>query len=270
MPPDRDFGDRIIYTTLFGHGDTLKQPARPQPGWRLVCVTNRHDLAFGAWTPLFIDKLHHDPRRTARVFKILPWLVFPEAKLSLFVDASIRITGSVEEFLERYCAGAELSCFVHPSRRCTYGEAMECIKQGKDEVGIVTAQMDGYRGRGFPADAGLIASGVIARRQTAEDVRALMWRWVDEVERHSARDQLSFNFSSWVTGTPYNPVPLDIFDNPFFEVLPHARLQRFDGDGRDVSSLSEKAGNWMMKAKSAARRRYRRLLKLFPKTRRLG
>ena len=255
----RSFGDKIIYTTLFGQSDTPKQPARPQPGWDLVCLTNRRDLAFGAWTPLFIDKLHRDPRRTARLFKILPWEVFPEAEQSLFIDASIQITGSVDDFIARHGADADLSCLVHPTRDCAYVEAEECIRRGKDEASTVTAQVNAYRQQGFPADAGLIASGVIFRRHASKPVRALMMRWAEEVERHSARDQLSFNFAAWATGTSYHPIPVNIFDNPYFEVVPHARLQRFDEEGRDVARFREKAAHWLMTAKYYLRRGLRGL-----------
>ncbi len=256
------FGDKVIYTTLFGHSDTPKQPARAQPGWDLVCLTDRRDLAFGAWTPVFIDRLHRDPRRTARLFKILPWVVFPEVEQSLFLDASIRITGSVDEFIGRYCARADLSCLAHPTRDCTYVEAQECIKRGKEEARTVETQMASYRRQGFPADAGLIASGVILRRHASEDMRALMTRWADEVNRHSARDQLSFNYSAWATGTRYNSIPLNIFDNPYFDVVPHARVPRFDREGRDAAGIRDKAGHWILKAKYYARRSLERLREL--------
>ena len=260
--PDRSYGDKVIYTTLFGDTDILKQPEKAQPGWDLVCLTNQRDLTFGAWTPVFIDRLHRDPRRTARLFKILPWVVFPEVEQSLFLDASIRITGSVDEFVERYCSEADLSCFAHLARRCCYAEAQACIKQGKDDPVVIDAQMDAYRRKGYPADAGLIASGAILRRHGAADVRRLMTRWASEVERYSARDQLSFNFAAWATGTSYNAVPLDIFDNPFFQVVPHSRLVRFDAQGQDDITIADRARYGIMKAKYHARRFQRRIMKL--------
>jgi len=256
---------KIVYTTLFGKSDSLKQPACSLPNWDLICVTNQRNISFGAWRPVFVEAIHRDPRRTARVFKILPWNLFPDAEESLFLDASIKIIGPVDEFVERYCNKADLSCFVHPVRDCAYAEAQACIEKGNDDPNTINWQMHAYRRGGFPPSSGLIASAVLHRRHTSDKVRHLMESWANEVELHSVRDQLSFNYSSWATGVGYNPIPLDIFDNQYFEVQPHVRLQRFDENGKDVSRISEKAFHYIISIKSRiirAIRRLRRIAKL--------
>ncbi len=250
---------KIVYTVMFGSSDRLKQPAILDDDFDYYCITNRADLDFGIWKPILVSSIHRDSRRTARIFKLRPDLIFDTSELSVFVDASILILRPIGEFVRNYCTGSAIACFRHGARDCAYEEARACLLQGKDDPDTIRAQMRAYRRAGYPEHSGLVASGVLVRSHEDPEIRTLMDEWLQEIETRSVRDQLSFNYASWKLAIAYNEIDLDIFNNPYFEVKPHTGFQLFGVDGLDVATRSEKARHRALAIRAKVLHLWRRL-----------
>ena len=71
-----------------------------------------------------------------------------------------------------------------------------------------------YKDKGFPANNGMVATGVMIRKHTIE-VKLFCRSWWNEVFEHSKRDQLSFNFVAWRDNFEYSTIPFNILREQF-------------------------------------------------------
>lgn len=157
-----------------------------------------------------------EPRRNAKIYKILPWLFF-EAEWSVWVDANI-FPRIIPEAWIVLAAGHDVTVFEHYHRDCIYAEAEECKRLNKDDHALIDAQVAHYRAEGVPEHGGLAMCGVIIRRHT-ERVRQLCERWWAEICRWTCRDQISFPY---VFGKEAHYLPkLDLWHNEFWEIRSH-------------------------------------------------
>ncbi len=212
----------VVYTVLIGEGDFLRSPAVVEKNTIYVCFSDSLKECGAPWRVVPITQKYRDDRRTSRVFKMMPHKLFPYAETTAYVDASIVIKRSVSELIDAYCGGQGVSLFVHPSRGCAYVEAQACIDQKKDEVSVLSSQIAAYRKEGFPENYGLFAGGVIICRGRGDGLHRLLEKWLSEVDKFSLRDQVSLPYVAWNQRAIVNAIPLDIYDNRYFQVLPHA------------------------------------------------
>ena len=148
---------------------------------------------------------------------------------TMYIDASIEIKGSVFVFAAQW--EYDLTLLQHRGRDCIYQEANAVVSWKKDEPKIVYEQIGKYAKEKFPHHAGLIQTGLIIRRRNKE-LDDFMDAWWAEVEKHSKRDQLSFNYVAWKRKKEYDIIPMNVFSNGF--VLHGHRVQRFSNGIRTV------------------------------------
>ena len=130
--------------------------------------------------------------------KLLPHIFLPEYDLSISLDASLRIESELDSVLAAYFPlEADMAVMKHPSRDCTYAEAVACIRLKKDDPEVIKRQIQRYRKAGFPQDYGLVACGIMVRRHQTPSVQKHCEYWWEQVRRGSFRDQLSFNYVLW-------------------------------------------------------------------------
>jgi hypothetical protein len=213
--------EAVVYTTITGRYDTLKKPRLAQQ-LPMVVYSDDTPAVGSAWQhqPLF----HHlpDPVRTARYHKLHPHLLFPDHEWSIWVDGSLSITGDLSELLaEVKQSGFKLGVYKHAKRDCLYQAAANCIDKQKDDPQLINEQMKRYQASGYPSHQGLVASGVLVRKHHDPEVKQLMCRWWHELEHHSRRDQLSFNYVCWQAGFNYLEIPQRIGDGRYFRRNPH-------------------------------------------------
>ena len=89
-------------------------------------------------------------------------------------------------------------CFPHPQRTCIYDEAEEVIRLQYDCEAVVREQIDTYKRFDYPRNNGLIAGTFLLRRHNDLVLRQVSEAWYMQVLRFSKRDQISFNFVSWM------------------------------------------------------------------------
>jgi hypothetical protein len=186
---------KILYTCITGNYDSLI-PIKKQAGWRYICFTDNPKLRSGVWEIVLIKS---EPKIFRKV-KLVPHQFLPQHEVSIWTDGNIELLWNLDFLI----AGNEFCTMRHPDRNNIYDEAQACIRLKKDDEKIIREQMaaylaDGYKGKG------LIGSGVIIRKNTAEN-KAFGLAWWNEVQLWSVRDQLSFNYVADKLKLKYNTI----------------------------------------------------------------
>jgi GT2 family glycosyltransferase len=217
----------VVYTAITGDYDELQTPTYINKEFDYVCFTDNKNLKSDFWEIRLLEDSDLDKVRKARRCKILPHLNLSEYDYSLWVDGNIKITGDLKDFINKYSKNNHLMCFIHEDRNCIYKEANECVRLKKDSEETIISQMEKYKSKGYPGNNGLIWSGVLFRKHNDPLVIKLMNEWYEEVNNHSKRDQLSFNYVAWKNGFEYDKCDRYCWRNEYFEVeLRHKNYNR--------------------------------------------
>ena len=226
----------VVYTAIFDDYDQLNEPKSYDPSIDYVCFTNNLNVKSNKWKIVTVNALYRDPRRSARLFKLFPHLLFPKHDISVWVDGSCRICGDVKNFIYANIS-SKILLFSHPERNCVYEEAKVCLSKVKDDPDLIRAQIDAYRAKGYPFNHGLIASGIIVRLHNESDIIHLMEAWFCEIDMYSARDQLSFNYCAWLTGSYFTLLHKNIFKNDVFHFVDHRKWVFYNKSGCAIRNL---------------------------------
>ncbi|MBU8875459.1 DUF616 domain-containing protein [Reyranella sp. MMS21-HV4-11] len=188
---ERATGRCVIYTAVAGGYDVVRAPEFVPDNCDFVLLSDQPLDAKG-WKvrPLIYD--HPDPRRAARHAKLHPHLYFPEYRHSLWIDANIGVRGDAGRFVDALTDDSAVGVFSHPTRDCVFDEGDEWIGRKDPEAEAIARQLGHYRMEGHPAGSGLWETSVMVRRHHDPSCIALMTDWWREIERGSARDQVSF------------------------------------------------------------------------------
>jgi hypothetical protein len=182
----------------------------------------------------------------AKYFKILSHRVFPKGRPSLRLtfpfglrrqiaryDYLIWIDGSAvvkrRDFVETVvsCIGASgWAMFSHPDRTCIYDEAEASVGMPKYASQPIMAQVDHYRGEGYPAGNALMAAGVIARDARRLDLATINEMWWRENLRWSYQDQLSLPVVLWRLGCRCDIIEGNLWRNSLVEWTTHKVRRR--------------------------------------------
>jgi len=194
----------IIYTAIFGRYDKLNEYTTQ---CRKICYTDQ-PVESHTWE---VCKIDHESK-IFRKIKIMPHLFLPTHDRSVWIDGSLLPTMDVEAFA-RDKAGYWL--MKHPNRNCIYDEAQACIQMRKDNPKIIQRQLARYRQELYPANNGLVATGVLIRDNNPAYV-AMAEQWWEEVRVYSVRDQISFNYVAQKNNLTFNTFPfLEGFKNQY-------------------------------------------------------
>jgi hypothetical protein len=226
----------VVYTAIFDDYDQLNDPESYDPSIDYVCFTSSLNIKSNKWRVIIVKALYRDPRRSARLFKLFPHLLFPKHDISVWVDGSCRICGDVKNFIYANIS-SKILFFSHPERNCAYEEAKVCLSKVKDDPDLIRAQIDAYRAKGYPSNHGLIASGIIVRLHNDSDIIDLMEAWFCEIDMYSARDQLSFNYCAWLTGSHFTLLRKNIFKNDVFHFVDHRKWVFYNKSGGAICDL---------------------------------
>jgi len=210
----------VVYTAITKGYDELKEPKIPA-GIDYVCFTD-DQLSSNIWKFNSIDLPNiSDSTRKARYLKLHPHLFFPNHRWSIWVDGSLSINGNLSILQKEVSLFSKIGVYEHAKRDCIYQAAANCIDKNKDNPEIINRQMNHYQSLGYPANNGLVSSGVLVRMHHDSRVIKFMEAWWNEIKRFSRRDQLSFNYVSWVKQFAYYGIPNRIGDGRFFRRNPH-------------------------------------------------
>lgn len=209
---------KLIYTCIFGDYEQVQPININTAGYKCVIFTDNKELVVKGWNTVYVEP-KDCPKKQSREVKINVHK-FHKSDIYIYVDANYYIKNRFDSLLKRFFRGGYMT-MPHPKRRCIYDEALEVIKQGKDEGNIVNAQMEKYQKENLPKRLGLFANGFFVRDNSFNDVCE---DWYNEVYKHSHRDQLSLMYALW----KYNKkVSLINYGNArqFIQLMPHKKEQ---------------------------------------------
>jgi hypothetical protein len=217
-----------IYTCIFDDYNEL-QPHPEIPGVDWFCISDRVHPDRHDWFHI-PDRVPSgvSPRLAAKYPKLFPWSWLPPGyDRSIWIDGTVRVTSDrfVADRAASMLSDIGLGMWRHPERQDIYTEAIVSMGFPKYVDQPLAAQVGHYIDEGMPTDFGLWACGVIVRdaaspfRPVVDD---LMSKWLQEIDRWSIQDQLSFPYVLWKSGIGA-PValPHSIYDNPWLTVTGH-------------------------------------------------
>lgn len=175
------------------------------------------------WVPIAFE--HRDPRRTAKIFKVLPHLFFGRYKSTVWIDSNRRISRSLLDMAGWVDFANPIGLFRHNKRSDVAREAEECIKWGKDSSDVISEQVSRYDDRYDVAMLGLFSGCFLVRFQKSEAlVDAMNWWW-SEIDKWSVRDQLSLPAALFVSGVEPKIIPGNSNDNKYFDTDVHSKVR---------------------------------------------
>jgi hypothetical protein len=189
---------KLLYTVLVGDYDQLNEVGEKLPGWDYLCFTDNPEAVSDTWEIRLLENpLNLDPVRLSRRYKINNHLIDSDYDLSVYVDASFRIRGNLDCFLNHAMVKENsLSMLLHPFHHSLSQEFEACIALGKDTEEILRSQYDHYvNKKGFVDDHPHVAGGLIVRQARDPQVASLMEKWFEQLIKWSKRDQVAFNYA---------------------------------------------------------------------------
>jgi hypothetical protein len=208
---------KVVYTCVTAGYSVL--PVRPQSGWDYVCFSEeRIDIAGWRMQPIPADAfmVEHDLRpgdkaKTSKCIKLLPHRFLPDYDVSIWIDATLAFRPKIDldALLDRFLAsGKSFQVRAHPYRRCTYDEALQVHRNGKDTAANVLRLVEFLKQNRFPRNLGLTENNFLLRLHHDPRVIRFSERWWKLVQEFSRRDQLTFMFAAWREG-----LDMDIIDD---------------------------------------------------------
>ncbi|UVK45688.1 DUF616 domain-containing protein [Mesorhizobium sp. AR07] len=187
---------RVVYTCLFGYSEHfVDHHYERDDETDFLCFTDDKSLTSDFWRFRYLASTELGPVRTSKKAKILPHRYLATYSRSLYVDNTVQLVAPVSTLFEMLDASAvPMMCFAHNIRNCIYEEAKEVVALNYDDRPTIESQMSRYRATGHPEKAGLITGSTLFRRHNDPTVKSVMEDWFAEVQAHSYRDQLSFNY----------------------------------------------------------------------------
>ena len=204
--------------------DNLKEPKFVPKGCDFICFSDS-SWSSKKWIVKPIESIDSDPVLSAKIYKILPHHFLKEYEYSIWVDGYFVIRGDVTILLEKYLAKAPMALYKHPQRNCIYEEAEACIELNKDNAETIRKQMELYRAEGYPKNNGLLACGLILRKNCPV-VNKNDEDWWLEIRKHSKRDQLSFPYIARKNNLSYAVIDDNVWDNPYIKKVPHRKKKK--------------------------------------------
>ena len=205
----------VIYSAIFGGKDCIQNNQFKIPGADYVMFTEDTTMQSDIWDVRVVIQDRWDPHRTSRFYKLLPHLKFPDYKYSLWIDGNRVIQKDVYRLMKSWMGNAVL---VNPVRskdswkKNAYDEAAHCIALGKkgnfkDDPEIINKQTQAYIVEGLPMRSGLWGCQYILREHNHPDCIKLSELWWQQIKKYSKRDQISFPYCVWKTGTYPASIP---------------------------------------------------------------
>ena len=188
-------GRIAVFMAISGGYDELKEPLHVSDSADYFVFTDGKVPAHSVWQARAFDFVSSEATRTARFIKTHPHLYFGEYDWAIWIDANLQMDCIPEELVAGLSSSCEIATWRHPLRDCVYEEAEECIRRGKDDNGLIEAQIEAMKARNFPVKSGLYETSVIAFRMTSTNIPSLMNAWWAEIESGSRRDQLALPFA---------------------------------------------------------------------------
>ena len=197
-----------MYTALFGgYERLLEQPVARASGVDFVCFTDDPTLSSESWQVRLVDApFPDDSVRSARAVKIGGARLLGDHDVSLWIDNCVILQRDPREFVALLGDGDMVLPF-HSFRASLRDEYIAVLRAGLDDPDIVRRQWRLIDSAGLGA-ARPHWTAILTRRNVPA-VHDAMRTWLDEVLRHSRRDQLSFEYAMSRAGFEFSSLTID-------------------------------------------------------------
>lgn len=241
----------VVYTALFGDIDKLWSiPPVSIAGAKYVVFTEKKRSEVGLWTSGFghiesrvpvtmlqgtgksspviptweqvIVPSMRKVRKHARYFKTMVHEVLPDADVSVWVDANLRLLAPPKIAL-KWLQHRDLAAFRHPDRECLFREAEFCLAVKKGTTGKIRRQIEVYKQFRMPLNYGLASTRCVVRRHTKAQ-KKVNEAWWKEIQTYSVRDQISLPFVCWKLGLKWSVIPGYALHHEYFWFIKHRSL----------------------------------------------
>lgn len=210
---------KVIYTSIFGDYDFIKEPLLKNEGIDFICFTDNKKLKSKRWNFIYVENTWGNPTIANRFYKIIGFKDYlSKYKQSIYVDGSIIIKGNIIDLFKKY--NSPFLFFKHRFRNCIFDEYNQCIEEKKGNQVILSEQIQTYKNREMISRFGMSENGIIMRSHQEACYR-LMQQWWAEFLKYPSRDQISLPFVLWENNIQYNFFEEDLFSNIYFEIGPH-------------------------------------------------
>jgi len=223
-------GEIVVYTVSLGRYDYLF-PVPPQgraTRIRWVLLSDRRPLLRRGWEwrPLPPEVPGGSATERNRYAKFFPHKLFPQADISIYIDANVALKRPPLPEIESFAASGAAIGLGHVQERRTIQEELAfCRGAGRFDAAHVARMNDqvaAYTARGLPETHRLYAGRVIFRDHRHPGLAPAMDLWWREFLAHSRRDQLSLPWVLHETGLPLQAWDWDYRGGrTFFHVARH-------------------------------------------------
>ncbi|MEO0993382.1 MAG: glycosyltransferase domain-containing protein [Pseudomonadota bacterium] len=182
-----------VVTAVFGGFDRLLPV---DPAWTenadFFVFSDRRYAAYFDWQPVHANYANIDKRRSARFVKLHLPTYFSDYEWVMWLDGSVLLCVDPQEVLATLDADAlDFATFQHPDRQGLISEAAACLRQKKEEPGVLVEHLSQMQSHAGFRTKQLFETMVMLLRPGSEEVRALCTVWWRMMMRGSKRDQLS-------------------------------------------------------------------------------
>lgn len=213
-----------VYVAITRNYDSIKLPEELDPRIDYVLFSDAPVPDCGVYQVRPIPYFNDDPVRRARFVKTHPHLLLQDYDIAIWVDSNIMLLGDFWPLIQSFIAAKKVVAGnYHPCRTSVYEEGKTCIKFGNDSPAIIRKQMKNYRRCKFEHHD-LVETNVMMFDLREERAHRLLDLWWAELERHSKRDQLSFNYCAARLGLDWHRLTggsIPVLNHPNFALMVH-------------------------------------------------
>jgi len=207
----------ILYSCLVNKRDRIK-PIEFDDGFKYVLFTDDLKADAKGWEIRPVVWTSEDPVLTARYHKHHPFVLFPDATYTIWLDMTHWAYQSLIPLLTNF----DLMLHKHQERHTICAEADICKFLKFDSPEIIESQITHYKNDGFIDNIGLYSTSCLIRKNTYQ-CQMLSEMWWEEICKWSKRDQISLPYCLWRLGLTPGVIPgMDRGGfSQYFEMISH-------------------------------------------------
>lgn len=225
----------VIYTSVTGNYDCLKEPLVIDPRCDYICFTNNLPAKKETvWQYKKIPSVSDNLAILSRYPKMHPHVLLNNYNYSVYMDANIQIVDYdfYNRVFEKISTGINLSGIKHPYRDCPYDEGYAIFSYSLDSLCNIIRTLKFLKKQGFPKHHGMFEANVIFRNHRCEQIQKQCEEWWSLINHYSKRDQLTYSYTLWKAGIPFDyliPETESARDYKGFSFTPHIRKKNIFG-----------------------------------------
>ena len=218
----------IVYTCIFGNYDLPQEPVFVPNNCKFIIFTDQKISSNSVWKkaeiPAELFNKQFSNAEKNRFCKMMPHLLFPNHRYSIYLDGNIKPVTDLTEFVN-LCTEFGMALHIHKARNCVYDEIEACriLRKSPDDALCKFAEF--LEKKGFPHNYGMNECNVIVRDHTNTEVQSIMSEWWEMFKNGSVkRDQLSFPFLLYMHGIKPSFIGTlgnNVQENPAIRVTQH-------------------------------------------------